>query len=152
MAALIWRYNSVKTNLTIFDAARLIFFAKNVSKNTITTKNIVLPKSVDQVDKMIANLFSDDAIVQENESIKIINATDKSGVGKELERILVNMGANVVEVSTASQKEPVSRMQYYSSETYTLNKVSRLLHFPVSKLDKQPIANIVITIGEDYSL
>jgi hypothetical protein len=149
MGAVVWRYSTVKTNLTIFDALQLMIYAKNISNNNITVKNVQLPKDSNQLDTLIPSLFTDGSISQEDVSIEIINATDVGGLGKRLESALVNMGANVVAVSTSPQKSSKSQIQYYGAKSYTLDKITKLLSYPVSKLPSQTIANIVIIIGED---
>jgi len=59
------------------------------------------------------------------------------------------MGANVVEVSTSHVSQPKSKIQYYGERTYTLEHLENFLDFPSTKLTRQPIANIVIILGED---
>ena len=151
MTKAIWQFNMTKTNLTIFDELRLMIFAKNTSSNNVTYKSVAFPQKEDQIDTTVASLFTDDVISQENTSIQIINATNTSGLGQRLERVLVNMGANVIAVSTSPRIAATSKIQYYGNKTYTQQKISQLLGFPQEELLKQPIANIVITLGEDQS-
>jgi hypothetical protein len=59
------------------------------------------------------------------------------------------MGANVVEVSTSHISQPNSKIQYFGNKSYTLEEMKALTGYPISELTRQPIANIVIILGED---
>ncbi len=146
MTAVAWRYNRLKTDITIFDIARLLFISKK-AKNTID--EITLPADTVLLDKKMVTLFTDEAISAENVTIQIVNASDVSGLGKRLERVLTNRGGNVVSIATSHTPETSSKIQYFGKETYTLKKLGKLLQFPITQLEKETIANIVIVLGED---
>jgi hypothetical protein len=141
-------YTAIKTDLTIFDMVRLIFLSKSMTEDNKIMREVSLSQSSD-IDKIIASYFVDEAISAEGVSIQIVNASDTPGVGKRLERVLGNMGANVVRVSSSEKEEKHSKIQYFDKPTYTLKKLMRTFGFPVSILDKAGIATITITIGED---
>lgn len=143
------RNRPVKTDLTIFDLARLIIFSKNVPEKNRQTHEIGPTSKEHDIDKIVSVLFKDEIISTENVSIEIINATDEPGLGKRLERCLTNIGANVVAVSTPRVKEKSSKIQYFAEKSYTLQKLNKILNFPTEKIDRKTIAKIVIIIGED---
>lgn len=149
LTGLVIHYNAVKTDITIYDLMRFIWLAKNSKPASMTKESLKLPQEEREVDKTIAQLFTDEAISSENTSIQIINATDTPGMGKRLERVISNMGGNVVAVSTLQKKQQKSKIEYFGEKTYALEKLQNMLSFPVSKLGKEAIANIVVTIGED---
>lgn len=149
MRIVAWRYNAVKTDLTIFDAVRLFLLAQKASLHKESIKEIEIAKGLMKNEKSVANLFIDDTLFSENISIQIINASGTPGIGKRLERTLTNLGGNIVAVSTSRKEERLSKIQYFGKETYTLNKLKKLLGFPTELTDKESIATIVITIGED---
>lgn len=151
LQASLWHMSSIKTKLTFFDVFRLLLFTKHVSTGNRMIETLKLPQDEAAVDSVVGELFLDHSISSENTSIQIINASDTPGIGKRLERVLVNMGANVVAVSTAQKKQSHSQIRYLGSETYTLNRIKKFLPFAVSKLHQETIANIVIIIGEDTS-
>lgn len=143
-------YNAVKTDLTIFDTVRLALLSKGMPENNKITREITIGEESSNLDKIIASYFTDEAVTAEGINIHIINAADTPGVGKRLERVLSNMGASVVRVTSAEKAEKKSKIQYYGEETYTLKKLKKTLGFPVSVMDKQGIGDIVVTVGEDF--
>lgn len=149
MTDIAWRYSFVKSDITIYDISKLIFASKSVPLANKTTEQLQLPNKEILTDKVISDLFTDETLLSERVSIQIINASEVPGMGKRLERVLSNMGANVVAVSTAGTSEKTSKIQYFGEETYTLQRIKDLLHFSSSSLEKQTIAKIVITIGAD---
>lgn len=149
MTAAAWRYNGIKTDITLYDIIRFILLSKNLSTTTLREETLTFPQEEREVNKIVSSLFTDQTISSENTTIQIINASDTPGMGKRLERMLINMGGNVVAVSTQHKKQTKSQIEYFGKETYTLEKLKRLLQFPVSQLGRETIADIVITIGED---
>lgn len=146
----IFHYSLIKTNVTIIDLARLYFFSQNVSN--INKKELVynLQDSETDLNKLFTQYFRDDQIALEKIGIQIVNATGEPGVGKRMEKLITNMGGNVVAVTTSQTGEPKSKIQYYGSEeTYTLTRLQRYLRYPLSKLNNKTIADIVIIIGKN---
>lgn len=138
-----------QSNLTVIDKIRLFLLAKNVTTNNKTIEEISLKKQTAETNTLIANALTDQELSAENISIQVINATEISGLGQRLGRALTNMGANVVDVSTAQQQQADSTIAYYSNESYTLSRVEKLLNIIPNRLTRQQIADIVITIGND---
>jgi len=141
--------SSIKTNLTIFDIVQLIILTKSASGKDIQVNEITLPVQDYQIDKINSNLFKNDTLISENVSIQVINATGKPGLGQRLGRILTNIGANVVSISTSNTTQHQSKIQYFGSTSYTVEKLKKLLDYPVERVDKETIANITIIIGEN---
>jgi hypothetical protein len=153
VAATLWQivrhYPTVKTNATIVDLIRLNILAKNVIPNNKIIRDIELTKKNPENNTIISRALNDPSLSSENVSIQIINATDVTGFGQRLGRVLTNMGANVVEVSTDNTTQSKSEIRYYGEPTYTLEEVKRLLKYPSTPVTREPIANIVIILGED---
>ncbi len=143
------QYNSTKTNLTIIDLLRLTLLSKNVAEKDKTIENIKFPFQENRTDKIIVSLFGDKNISSENSTLQIINGTEIPGMGRRLERVLVNLGANVISVSTSHTNVARSKIQYFGSETYTVEKIKKILLYSAEKLNKETIADIVIIIGKD---
>lgn len=141
--------NTKKTDLTIFDAAKLLILSKKVQSNQINEEEVELSMPPHVLDKIVNKFFMNDIVRTENISIGIVNATDTSGIGKKLERSLTNLGFNVVSVSTERKPEKKSKIEYSSESTYSLIKIQKLLKYPKYRTDKKLIADIIITIGED---
>jgi hypothetical protein len=145
------RYPTLKKDITIFDVVRLGLYAKNLPPNKQVIQEVTSTQLVDdpQLEKTLISFFSDNIIATENTSIQIVNASGVSGIAQRLERVLQYKGANVVSVTTAQKYEKYSQIKYFGNETYTLEKVRRMLGFKTQKLESETIADITIIIGED---
>lgn len=151
LRTVVFHYYALKTNLTIFDLTQLMINAQKVAINDLTTKDVTLSKNSESNSQLLTNVFTDEKIFSENISIQIINASGTSGIGNRLEKSLSNLGCNVISVTTARDNERRSQIQYFGQPTYTLRKLINLLGFTTAATKVQPIADIVITIGEDNS-
>ncbi len=138
---------SWQSDLTLFDKIRLFLFSKNVTANNNTVENISLPSQNSDVVTAITNTLTDQEIADENISIQIVNATNITGFGQRLSRVLTNMGANVVEVSTAQNIQRQSTMQYFGNKSYTVERLQKLLGIKANKITTQQIADIIIVLG-----
>ncbi len=145
-----WQLHTSKKNITAYDMFQIWLYSTKIPSSTINIREIGKNVSRSDIDKNIALLFPDEKIASENLSLQIINAAGVTGLGARLERVLTNMGGNIVSIQTAPETSAVSKISYYDQEdSYTLNKIAKLLQFKLEKLPKQGIANIVITVGED---
>lgn len=142
---------SLHTNLTIFDTVRLFLLSKNVATNNEVITDVTLHNQNIATDTQIAQALTDSDIASESISIQIINATDIAGMGQRLGKVLTNIGANVVDVSSAQNVQKKTTIAYYGDESMTLNHLQKLLTVTATEVRTQPIANIVITIGTDKS-
>ncbi|MBI2431219.1 MAG: LytR C-terminal domain-containing protein [Candidatus Levybacteria bacterium] len=158
--SLLWRgfikQDSLETNLTTFDFARLWLFTRFTPSYQFVKKDYRVISLDDvlsdtQLDKLMASLFLDVALSEEKVSIYIVNASGVTGLGNRIARLLTNVGGNVVAVSTGDSMLPVSEISAANMDTYTLKKIRRLLPYKVTMLNKKTIADIVITLGKDKS-
>lgn len=140
-----------QSNLTIFDKMRLLLLAKGVTTNDKTVQMISLINQAPQTDTTIINALTDQDIADENSSIQIVNATQITGFGQRLGRVLTNLGANVVDVSTSQDPQKKSTIQYFGNKTYTVGRLERLLGITATKITTQSIADIIVTLGNDKS-
>ncbi len=138
-----------QSNLTALDKIRLLILAKNVSTNNRTLEQITLSEQTPDINTLIATALTDQDLASENISIQIINATGVSGLGQRLGKVLTNRGANIVDVSSAQNTQRTTTMAYYGNESYTGDRLQKYLGLTATKLHKQTIADIVITIGND---
>lgn len=143
------KIGGVKSELTIIDAARIILATKGARDSDKKVSEIKYPFSEYEIDKIINDLFKNYEIATDNTSIEITNSTDEPGLGKRLERSLVNIGANVVSVSTSRETSKISKIKYYGSSNYTAQKLKKLLKYSVEKTNSKSVADIIIIIGED---
>lgn len=142
-------YPSIKTDATIIDYIRLSVLSREIIANNRVIRDITLNEKNPENVTIIARAVNDPSISSENVSIQIINASNISGNGQRLSRVLTNKGANVVDVSTSHTSQAKSEIKYFGERSYTNEQIEKFLGFPVSELQRQPIADIVIILGED---
>lgn len=143
------RYGFIHSDLTAYDLIHLYVVSKNVATNRRETASLDTLQDSKKTDEVISRLFTDVSLSQENLSIQVVNASGFSGYGARMGRVIENRGGNVISVITAHATEQHSKIQYFGKESYTLQKLRTLFHFPVEFLVTQPIANIVIILGKD---
>lgn len=141
--------NNNSRNVTFYDLLRFWYYANKIPESTVSITQIPVKAERSVFDRASSLLFSDSMMASENISIQIVNATGESGLGGRLERVITNMGGNVVSVITAKKEESLSMIQYGKTETYTLRKLSSLLGYRKGKLPRGAIADIVILVGND---
>lgn len=141
--------NLEKKDVTTLDLLRLFIFSKTIPRNDINEENINFPAEWTAIDNIAANSFTDDEIAGEKISIEIINGTAIDGLGKRLERILNNIGCNVVAVTNSRDIIDKSAIYYYSDISYTQMKLQRILNYPSKFMQNRDIADIKIVIGKD---
>jgi len=138
-----------RSDITLFDKIRLLLLTKNVTTNNETAEDVTLSEQSPSTDITVINALTDQEIANENISIQILNGTDIPGFGQQLGLVLSNLGANVVDIATAQKIQKKSAIAYFGNESYTLDRVDKLLQLSPTKLHQQGIADIVITIGTD---
>jgi len=146
---LIIRHNKLETKMTFVDHARLAFFSNSVSSNNITTSEITNKLDPFSVDKISSSLFEDADISSEKASLSIINGTDISGLGGRFERLVSNMGGNVVSISTSEKPFRLSEIIYSKEDSYTVSKLEKITGFPLIKRNKDGIYDVIIRLGTD---
>lgn len=145
-----YQWHKNEKNITSYDLLQLWLYSSKIPVSIISVREIGKNEKNSDIDRYIAVLFPDQQLAGENLSMQIVNAAGVTGLGGRLERAITNLGGNIVSIQTAPISEKVSTITYFGNEdSYTLNKIKRLLPFKVVQMKKQGIADIVITIGED---
>lgn len=142
---LFFHINDTKTAMTPLDLFRLWLFARSVDPTEIVSEKI----QIQDFNKVATELFIDDAIVKENLSIQVVNASGVSGRGNDFSHILTNMGGNVVSVITAKKDSPKTTIQYYGQSSYTVKKLEKIVTKTATVSKKPGISDIVITLGKE---
>ncbi len=146
--SLAMRFDLAKTNITFLDLVRLSYFANGVADKNITTKEIMFPQSDTQIDRLSEDFFEDPDIVAESISLEVVNATGVSGFGRRLERMLTNLGSQVISISTARKDETMTKLQYAESKSYTVEKLERILGVTAEKQEGLSISDIRVILGK----
>lgn len=137
------------SNLTAIDKIRLLLLAKSVVTNNKSVDQISLLNQTPDTGTAITTALTDQDISSENITIQVINATNVTGFGERLGRVLTNLGADVVDVSSAQNNQVKSTITYYGNGSYTLDWLQKFFGVKATKQSNQTIANIVVTIGTD---
>lgn len=140
----------LQTNLTVIDMVRLALSSSSVPSHKIITKSI--PGTLDSylVDSIVSSMFSDTTIADEKTSVSVVNGTSISGLGASFERLLLNIGVNVVSVSTSDSPIKTSYIVYQGDKPpYTLSKMEKILGVSTKKEPKSGISDIIIYLGRD---
>jgi hypothetical protein len=135
--------------LNFVDIFRLFLASRTIPSNSVLTSHISSSFPSVKVDKIVAELFSDDEIERENQTVEIINTTSVTGLGGRLARLITNMGGKVVQVSTENNLQKNSYVLYNGRKTYTVEKLNKVLGFKTTQIEKQSIADIRVVLGED---
>ena len=145
----IFNYKTLQTNLTIIDLLKILIFSKTVMPSLINTKNISGDLTPSEIDKVVGQLVSDEFIEKDNQTIRIINGTDIGGLGNRLARLVTNMGGDVIIVATENSPKKASTISYIDQKTYTVERLQKVLGYPVVRQANNAISDITIIIGED---
>jgi hypothetical protein len=142
-------FTSSLNGLTFIDTFRLSLFAKSVQSGSIYDRSFSANLNDEQRSTLLSLSFTDPTIYQENLGIQIINASEVAGVGNRLANLITNLGGNPILVTTADPSQYASKIIYYKTKSYSAQRLSAYLGFPLEKTDKKGIADVTIIIGKD---
>lgn len=133
-------------SFNLIDKAK-IFYLLNKSKVSF----YLLPKKISPKNSLISSIFIDPSIYLENKTIAIINATGQNGYADNLANLITNMGGNVISMTAAPYIINKSAIVYTNTQSYTLDRINKILNFSVKKdmHSQNSIADITINIGKD---
>lgn len=149
MKYLFFHYKNIHSSLTLFDLIRLYFYAAGTPKGNVNVKRLTMPQPDSVVDKTLLSLFTDSTLEGENKSIEIINATGREGLGNRLARLITDLGGTVVDVTTAPISANTSEVTYFQNNSYTHQRLSKVLGFKERARNSGDIADVIIVIGKD---
>lgn len=133
--------------ITFMDFLRLFLYSNTVREPNITEGSISSETSLEEVSRITSSFFVDPKILEEKESIEVVNATGIFGLGNKLGNLINNMGGNVILVTTG-ENEAQSRVEY-ARKSYTAKRLSNLLDIKLVETKKKSIPDIIIVIGKD---
>ncbi len=149
LESVILHTNRGNSDLTLFDAVRLYFFAKGVQSRNVVMHELSLPQDVNVLDNVAVALFSDGTIASEKVSVGIINSTSVTGLGNRLARVVTNIGGNVVSVSSDDENSKKTSITYYGEKSYTATRLGKILGVEPTQTKTQGISDVTVVIGED---
>jgi hypothetical protein len=143
----IFNYNRLKTNLTIIDLVRLYFLAKSIPNNSLEEVKVADINKTD-INSVVGRLVIDDALEKDMQTIRIVNATEVSGLGSRLAKFITNIGGNVILVTTDSPRNK-SVITYKNKKTYTVERLAKILGYDIIQESGNAVSDVSIIIGED---
>lgn len=144
---LIFNRKELHATPTIIDGINLFIFSHTAHDDKALSQQAVL-NGADQ-DTLFTKIFTDEAIFQEGKSISIVNGTGISGLGSKVQQLLAHIGANVISVTTADTPSPKSAIRYTGDTSYTVSRISGILHIPTIHLSTASISDITVVLGRD---
>ena len=132
--------------ITPIDLFRLWIYTLGVKADNTAFKRIKLPLAREKLDQLVSLMFADYSLSLKKESIEIINDTNISGLAARLARVIINIGADVVMVSSQTANS-ASSISYFGKRTYTVDRLHALFGYKLIKMPKPGIADIIINIG-----
>lgn len=139
-------YPSISSNMTVVDLARLFLSAQSIPSHKVTFAVINSGES----DSLVSSLFLDQSIIDEKKSVSVVNGAYVSGLGASFEQMLVNMGINVVSVSTAEKPIEKTHLVFSDSEKpYTVTKMEKVLGISAENNPREEISDIILYLGKD---
>ena len=102
-----------------------------------------------ELDRTVDHLVSDAFIEKDKQTIQIINATNVSGLGNRLAKLVTNMGGDVIIVATENNLRKKSTISYIDKKTYTVERLQKVLGYEAVKDANNAVSDITIIIGED---
>jgi len=133
--------------LNFMDFLRLSLFTNTVKQNAVNEETISKESDIQELLRIISSFFVDPVILEEKQSIEVINTTDVPGLGNRLAVLITNMGGNVILVSTGDRAEKSEVL--YIKKTYTAERLAKVLRFKLTETKKKSIPDVIIIIGKD---
>lgn len=148
MWRVLFHFDGKNTSLTIIDALRLWFFAKDVPANFIYQRDALSSDTL-TINSFASSFFIDSAISNEKTTIEVINATQTFGLANRLAVLVANIGGDVVLVSSSDKPQDNSQVLYSGDLNYTVKRLASFLKVKPVKASKRDISDVTIIIGKD---
>lgn len=148
MSKTFFNFPEENTSLTIFDALRLLLFAKSVSSDSIYERDLKINDSL-TISSFVSSFFIDSDMANQKTTIEVVNATSVFGLAGRLADFINNMGGDVVMVTTSDTPQDNSEILYSGDENYTVRRLSQILGFKSIRSSNLDISDVKIIIGKD---
>lgn len=145
-----WEYEF--DGMTAFDALKITQYALGVQDKDIKRYSVSL-SSDSELEGMtqdeLYDTFKDPILINEQQSIEVMNGTGQEGLAGQVSLLLKNTGGNVVSLGTSDE---VSRTALYANKnSHTLTRISHILGInPEIDPDFASISDIKIILGKDF--
>lgn len=136
-------------DISFIDAIRLWLYSQTVSQTNTRSLSLTWPDDQERFGTDAAQYFIDSRLEKDKQSIRIVNGTSVSGLGGRLDQLLGRVGASVISVTTSHGSIQASKIIYYGEKSYTVERLSKVIPFPLEQREGTSISDILIEIGED---
>lgn len=145
-----WNYRY--SDMTILDSVKLALFASSIPSKDVSHLSLFVNSEGERAgvtNEQIYNTFKDSDLLDEQNSIEIINGTDITGLAGMVGEVLKNAGANIV--SIRSSENVVNSTITASKNSKSMERVTHLLGVPAS-VDENfvGVSDIRIVLGSDF--
>jgi len=145
-----WEYQF--DGMTPLDAMKLTQYALTVQDKDISRYTVSLTSDQElegMTSDELYDTFKDPILINEQQSIEVVNGTGQEGLAGQVSLLLKNTGGNVVSLGTA--QESSKTVLYASQNSHTLTRISHILGIsPEIDPDFASISDIKIILGKDF--
>lgn len=145
-----WEYRY--EGMTSLDAVKLTQTALGISKKDIERFTISVSKGGDVsgiTQDTLYDVFKDTLIINDQQSIEVVNATSQEGLAGGVGQVIKNVGGNVVSVASANNIKKSTLKAAIKSQT--LIRLSHILDLePEIDENFSSISDIQIILGESF--
>ncbi len=135
------------STLNVLDLLKLSIYSFGVDGEKFSYKNIELD-NVSKLNNLSSSEFIDETISRDKVNIQVTNSTEVGGLGNKIAKTVTSLGGNVVLVNS-SKDEIGKSVIYYKENSYTVEKLSKVLDIKAEKKETNSIADIIIMLGKD---
>lgn len=140
--------NFIFENMNAFDLLKIYFYNLSIPKSNVRRVEV---ERVESLSQDIYDYFRDQVVVNEGQSIEIVNASEVDGLGGRVARMLENVGFNVVSVSSSGKQS--SRLIYRGEYNYTVKRLVSIFSsqgkFQVEQKQESSVADVTVILGSD---
>lgn len=145
-----WEYEF--EGMTPLDAFKLTQYALGIQEKDIIRHNISISSDGELHGieaQELYDVFKDPIIINEQQSIEVINGTGQEGLAGQVSLLIKNSGGNVVSVGSA--QDTAYSVLTANKKSHTLDRISHMLGIPpVVDENFASISDIKITLGQDF--
>lgn len=160
---------ALRTNLTIFDTARIWWKVREVRFDKITYFNLresdvlsdfalsegtsAKKPNLASLDHLLASFLIDGKIREESFKIEVLNSTDREGLGSRVARLITNLGGTVITLGNQENKLDHCLIKFKKEDSgkKTIQRLKRIFSCQVEEGDLSGSrADLIFVIGEDY--
>lgn len=141
-----------KNTLTFVDKFKLWLFASQIKETSFKEENISISENPENVEKVVLKYSQDPTLYQDGKTVAVINSSGITGGGARVAKLLSNLGANVVSVTSSDKLQDFSKIYYSGKTSYTTLRFQKIFKIiPEKNTSNLNIADVILVVGKDKS-